>query len=242
MTQAHYFYFLTPLEELERVVKAHQHDFDELINDTFSETELVAFEKLLDCISAIFVQPVISELTFDDFYPKISEIEKQRSFFEEAKSSICLENLPDFHTNPFQITYLIELLREFDEVLVDTGGVNELVFKNEYIQNLKRFKNIFSLLPQNEVRPLELKTKKPVDPIDFLILDVFKEIDRLKENNLISFVLNQLENQSEKLKKTFFALQDEKVDASALLRKSGLNAKDFDDNLERLKFFLKKIV
>jgi hypothetical protein len=41
---------------------------------------------------------------------------------------------------------------------------------------------------------------------------------------------------------TFFAIKDEKLDASSLLRKSGLNAKDFDDNLERLKFFLKKIV
>lgn len=242
MTQAHYFYFLTPLAELERIVKAHQEDFDELVNDTFSEIELVTYEKMLDCISAIFVQPIISELIFDDFYPKESEIEKQRSFFEEAKSSICIENLPDFHTNPFQITYLIELLRVFDEVLIDTGGVNELVFKMEYLQNLKRYKNIFSLLSQTELKPLELKTSKPVDPIDFLILDVFKEIDRLKEKKLIDLAFDQLELQSDKLKKTFFAIQDEKLDASALLRKSGLNAKDFDDNLERLKFFLKKII
>lgn len=242
MSKAHYFYFLAPLPELERIVKAHQLDFDELVNDTFTEAELVTYEKMLDSISAIFVQPVISELAFDDFYPKESEALKQRSFFEECKSSICLENLPDFHSNPFQVTYLNELLRNFDEVLIDTGGVSELVFKKDYLENLKKFKNIFSLVPQTEVKPLEIKTTKPIDPIDFLILDVYKEMDRLQSLEKINFVMEQMEEQSEKLKKTFSAIKDEKLDASMLLRKSGLNAKDFDDNLERLKFFLKKIL
>jgi hypothetical protein len=241
MSKAHYFYFLTPLSELERIVEAHQLDFEELVNDNFTEIELVQFEKMLDSISAIFVQPIISELTFEDFYSKESEAVKQKSFFDECKSSICLENLPDFQSNPFQITYLIELLRNFDEVLIDTGGVNELVFKKEYVDNLKKYKNIFSLIPQTETKPLEIKTTKPVDPIDFLILDVYKELDRLQNMDKTSILSVQMEGQSEKLKKTFTAMKDEKLDASMLLRKSGLNAKDFDDNLERLKFFLKKI-
>jgi hypothetical protein len=33
----------------------------------------------------------------------------------------------------------------------------------------------------------------------------------------------------------------ENLDSTALLRKTGLNPKEFDDTLERLKFFLKKI-
>jgi hypothetical protein len=62
---------------------------------------------------------------------------------------------------------------------------------------------------------------------------------KIEKNDSVEDLLKE---QSEKLKKTFFAIKDEKLDASSLLKKSGLNAKDFDDNLERLKFFLKKIV
>jgi len=241
MSNAHYFYFLTPLAELERIVGEHQKDFEELISDTFSESEILPFEGKLDAISAVFVQPIISELTFEDFYAKESEAIKQRSFFEECRSSICLENLPDFHSNPFQITYLIELLRNFDEVLIDKGGVNELEFKKDYIDGLKRFKNIFSLVPQDGVKLLEVKTTRPVDPIDFLVLDVYKEFDRLQNLGRINVVMEQIEDHSEKMKKTFLVIKEEKLDASALLRKSGLNAKDFDDHLEKLKFFLRKI-
>lgn len=243
MTKAHYFYFLSPLGELERKVKTHQLDFDELINDTFTDSELIPFEKMLDSISAIFVQPIISELTFEDFYANPSEELKQRSFFEECKSSICLENIPDFETNPFQVTYLIELLRNFDEVLIDKGGVSELTFKKEYLEELKKYKNIFSLVPATEtIKPIPVKSSRPVDPIDFLILDVYKELDRVINSQLFSHVSSQMEQQSEKLQKTFHAMKEERLDATMLLRKSGLNAKDFDDNLERLKFFLKKIV
>ena len=242
MSKAHYFYLLMPLPELQRIVEAHQLDFEELINDTFSESELVNFEKLLDSISAIFVQPIISELTFDDFFAKENEAIKQKSYFDECKSSVCIENISDFHNNPFQVTYLFELLRNFDDALIDTGGVNTLVFKKEYLEDLKKFKNIFSLIPKEQNQSIEVKTSKPVDPIDFLILDVYKELDRLiriEKNDLVEELLKE---QSEKLKKTFFAIKDEKLDASSLFKKSGLNAKDFDDNLERLKFFLKKIV
>ena len=231
-----------PLPELQRIVEAHQLDFEELINDTFSESELVNFEKLLDSISAIFVQPIISELTFGDFFVKENEAIKQKSYFDECKSSVCIENISDFHNNPFQVTYLVELLRNFNDALIDTGGVNTLVFKKEYLEDLKRFKNIFSLIPKEQNQSIEVKKSKPVDPIDFLILDVYKELDRLIKIEKNDSVEELLKEQSEKLKKTFFALKDEKLDASSLFKKSGLNAKDFDDNLERLKFFLKKIV
>lgn len=241
MSRAHYFYLLTPLAELERIVEAHQLDFEELINDTFSESELVRFEGLLDSIAAIFVQPIIGELTFEDFYVKEAEALKQRSFFEECRSSICIENIPDFQNNPFQITYLTELLRNFDEVLIDTGGVNELMFKRDYLEELKKHKNIFSLIPQVQTKPIETNSTRPVDPIDFLILDVYKELDRLSLSGLLDVVMEKLEGLPEKSRKTFQVMNQERLDASQLLRKSGLNAKDFDDNLERLKFFLKKL-
>ncbi len=236
MSKAHYFYFRAALSEIEKIVKDHQADFDHLLNDTFTESELVLHESKLDEIGAIFVQPIFSEMTFDDFYVSEQQEAAQKDFFESCRSSICLENLPDFRTNPFQVTYLIELLRNFDEVLVDQGGTQNLVFKKEYLAELKGLKNIFSLVP-SFVPPVEARTTKPVDPIDFLIMDIYKELDRLSPE-----VIGQhLGGQSEKLLKAYDALKDERLDASMLLRKSGLNAKDFDDNLERLKFFLRRI-
>ena len=236
MSKAHYFYFRLSVHDLDKKVKAFQLDFEHLVNDTFSETELTGLETLLDDICAIFVQPIFSEMTFEDFYPNANEEQKQRDFFEAARSSICLDNLPAFESNPFQVTYLIELLRDFDEVLIDTGGVNELMFKKEYVDNLKKYKNIFSLIPDEPKKTLEVKTTRPVDPIDFLIQDVIKELQRLEAASVAEWV----KELPEKTQTVYQALLEESSDASALLKKSGLNAKDFDDNLERLKFFLKK--
>lgn len=236
MSNAHYFYFKLSVFDLEQKVKAYQLDFDQLLNDTFSEAEMLSLEPLLDQIGAAFVQPIFSEMTFDDFYANEKEADSQRSFFENAKSSICLENIPDLSMNPFQVTYIVELLRDFDEVLVDTGGVNELMFKKDYVASIKKHKNIFSLIKEEEKRPLEIKTSKPVDPIDFLLMDVYREIDRLGFQKTEEL----LRDQSEKSQKILSALAGERVDASLLLKRSGLNAKDFDDGLEKLKFFLKR--
>lgn len=236
MSNAHYFYFRLSVQDLDKKVKAFQLDFDHLVNDTFSETELASLETLLDEIGAVFVQPIFSEMTFDDFYSKESEESKQRDFFAAARSSICLENIPAFETNPFQVTYLVELLRDFDEVLIDSGGVNELMFKKEYVDNLKKYKNIFSLIADEPKKPLEVKTTRPVDPIDFLIQDVYLQLNRL-DSVEVSIWVKEL---PEKTQKVYQSMKDETLDASTLLKKSGLNAKDFDDNLERLKFFLKK--
>jgi len=81
-----------------------------------------------------------------------------------------------------------------------------------------------------------------VDPIDFLILDVYKELERLRNSAKWQEVTQGMEAQPEKTRMAYSAMLDDKLDASLLLRKSGLNAKDFDDNLERLKFYLKKII
>jgi hypothetical protein len=242
MFEAHSYYLLYPLNELERLVETHRLDFEELIKDTFSDTELERYEGMLDSIAAVTPQPLISELTFEDFYVTEGHELKQRSFFEECRSSICIENLPDFHSNPFQVTYLIELLRNFEEVLIDKGGVHEIQFKKEYIEELKRHKNIFSLIPEEIKKPVEVSTSAPIDPIDFLILDVYKEIDRLRDAKRLPEVIQGISLLSDKAQKAFKAMVDDKFDASLLLRKSGLNAKDFDDNLERLKFYLKKII
>lgn len=225
---------LLNVSTLEKVVESFQEEFDVLLEDCFNDDELKVFEKSIDSISAIYVQPILSELSFDDFYYYPELEQKQRFFFESSKSSILLENLPYFETNPFQVTYLLELLKKFDEVLVDKGGVNELMFKEDFVGELKKFKSMDQIAPSISPSKIEVKTSAPVEPIDFLIRDVYLEIERTRAATL------PLEDLSPKVQKIYHVMKESKLDATDLLKASGLIAKDFDDNLERLKFWLKK--
>ena len=238
MSRSHYFYFKLSVKDLESVVSAYLIEFDTLLEDCFSDQELLSFENLIDAIAAVYVQPILSEMSFDDLYADEIREEDQRNFFLSAKSSICLENLPYFESNPFQVTYLKILLKKFPEVLIDCGGVNTLMFKDQYLLELSKFKDIDALVPLSEPPKAEIKTSKPVDPIDFFIFDVYKEIDRLKLSERWQSL--NVDGQSDNLIKIFKVMSAEKLDSSALLRKTGLNAKTFDDTLERLKFWLKK--
>lgn len=228
-------YFHLSIRELERVVEDYQREFDEVLEDTFSDEELQKFESLIDSIAAIYVQPVSSEMSFEDFYPNPKEEGKQRAFFQGAKSSICIDNLPYFESNPFQVTYLTDLLWSFEEVLIDRGGVSELVFRKDFLEELKKYKGMDSLLKDPAPKVIEVKSSIPVTPIDFLMVDIYKELDRLKG------VPIDTESLSEKAKKIYLVMKDERLDSSTLFVKSGLIPKDFDDSLERLKFWLKKI-
>ena len=70
-------------------------------------------------------------------------------------------------------------------------------------------------------------------PIDFLIRDVYKEIERIRDIDL--------EIMPEKCQMILKPMLKEKLQAEELFSKSGLNPKSFDDHLEKLKFTLKKI-
>lgn len=234
MSRSHYFYLRLSVKELEKVIQGYQEEFDTLLEDTFSDDELLKYEKMIDSIAAIYVQPISNELSFDDFYAKPSEEDKQRLFFESAKSCICLDNLPYFESNPFQVTYILDLLWSFEEVLIDQGGVSELVFRKDYLEEIKKYKTMDSLISEPAPRVIENKTSIPVTPIDFLIVDIYKGLDRLVDKNL------DLESLSPKAQKIYEAMKGEKVDSETVFKKSGLIPKDFDDSLERLKFWLKK--
>lgn len=242
MSRTHYFYFRLTVAELESLVEAHQTDFDALVKDSFSDDMLLQNERMLDELGAVIVQPILSELSFDDFYADPNLESEQRLFFSTCRSSLCLENIPYFQTNPFQVSYLLLFLGRIQEVLIDQGGVNALVFKKHYLEELQRYKNVDSLLEEVPLKVLETQTNKPVHPIDFVILDVYKEIDRLGAANKLFSVEELISAQSEKVQKLFSMMRGEKLDANTLLKKSGLIPKDFGDFLERLKFFLRKII
>jgi hypothetical protein len=225
------------LKAAEAIVKVFQDEFETSLKDTFSEDELVSFEAKIDALSAVFVQPIFSELSFDDFTPSQEHKDRQRDFFYSSRSSLSFENLPFLETNPIQVSYLKELIDKFDQCLVDRGGNEELLFKEYFLNELCAYRDLSSLLGV-ALRPKPQTQKKfiPIDPIDFLIVDVYNELDRLKNHAL------PLDIAPEKLRKLFRMMKEEKLmDQSLLFQRSGLNAKDFDDGLERLKFILKKI-
>lgn len=225
------------LSDIDAIVEGFREEFDEALKDLFTDEELALLEPKLEALGAVFVQPILSELTFDDFYASEEQESKQRDFFEKCRTTITIENLPFLETNPFQVSYLKELLGKFPEALIDRGGVFEILFKKDYLHLLECFKDMMSLTggPKVTVKT-PVKSSAPVDPIDFLIRDVYRELDRLGEREIPS------EELSPKLQKILLVLRsDRSGDATELLRKTGLNAKDFDDGLEGLKFRLRKL-
>ncbi len=239
-----YLYTQLSVAQLNELLTSFQDYFENYLKDNFEEDELSLFEKYLDTMAEVVVQPILGELSFDDFYPDPQSEDEQRSFFTGSRSCLCLDHLPFLESNPFQVTYLKELLSRLGEVLIDQGGVSELTFKERYLAGLGKLKSADALVPPEPIKAREPKVsgKAPVNPIDFLILDVYREFERIKSANLLMAALSGLQDKSEKLKKIFFVMREEKLDADALLSKTGLGAKDFDDNLEKLKFYLKKIL
>lgn len=234
MANNHYFYTKYSLSDLDLIVSDHQKVFNHSLEDLFSDDELLRYENLIDSIAAIYVQPILSDLSFDDFYADSVFESEQKSYFLECRSSICLENIPYLETNPFQVSYLLELLGLLPGILVDRGGVNELLFEKDYGRMLTRFKKMEDLVSQVTPRPIEVKTSKPVDPIDFYIRDVYFELERLRDQKI------SIDELSPKIQKIFHVMEMGHFDASELLKRVGLNPKELDDGLERLKFWLKK--
>lgn len=238
MSHTQYYYFPISVGELQAIVEAHQTEFDEFLSDNFTEEELTANEKYIDTIAAMYPQPILAELSFDDFYARPDQEKEQREFFERCRSSISVENLPFLQGHPFQVTYLLMFLGKFSEVLIDRGGVSELAFKDEYVSELERYKSVIKVS-----RPVKIyRAPSGPDPMDGLVEDVYREVDRIRLLPSVDETRAMIFDQYPKMSKLFEALMKSKNDAGTLLAESGLNPKDFGDALERLKFFLRKRV
>ena len=222
------------VSDLDLLVESFKVSFDLQLQDLFSDEELTLMESKIDSMAAIYVQPILNELTFDDFYCDPILEQRQRQFFSECQSTILFENIPYLETNPFQVTYLIELMEKMDDVIIDCGGVSNLLYKEDFLKDIRRYKGVDTLLSKIDIKPTLKKTSTPVDPIDFLIQDVYKEFDRLKNKDLDQSEL------SEKVQKIFQIMRNDLLEGEEIFRKTGLGAKDFDDGLERLKFWLRK--
>jgi hypothetical protein len=242
MPQAHYFYSRLNLKEMETIIKDFQEKFDEALKDLFSDEELESFEAQIDEMAAVFVQPILADLSFEDLYADPQSETEQSSFFSACRSSISIENLPYFDSNPFQVTYLKDLLKRLDQVLIDCGGVSQLQFKEEYLHHLSKFRDMDSLLtdviPKATLTP---KTSLPVGPMDFLVRDVYIELLRIETSQKLEKVHEELKSMPPAFLTIFMALKEKNLQADELATRTKLNLKVFGDSLERLKFFLRRI-
>lgn len=227
-------YLRLPFRDLEKVVADYQQDFDQLLEDTFTDDELQFYEKKIEAIAALYVQTISPELSFDDFYPNPLQEKQQRDFFNEARSSICLENVPFLEDNPFQVSYLTDLIWSFDEVLIDRGGTFELMFRKDFLKELNGLRNLDSLIKDSPKKQAVTQSNLPVTAIDFLVQDIYQELNRLEGNKL------DVDELPEKAQRIFNVMRVHKSNSSELFSLVGLNPKDFDDYLEKLKFWLRK--
>lgn len=241
MSRALYLYSHLSLTAVEKIISEHQEDFDEVLEEEFSSEEQENFADMIDAIGAISAQPLISELSFDDFEADPEEEAKQRFFFEHTKSTVILENLPELGENPFQVTYLLMLIERFPELLIDWGFTSELQFKDRFLQELRSYRQLGALAKRTQeyvARP----TPKQRSAIDFIVDDVYRELNRINsqaKNELIDLERSSL---PEKMQRVLSAFESGVWTAEVLLAKSQQNPKDFGDNLERVKFFLKRLV
>jgi hypothetical protein len=240
MSRDHTFYFSIEPKVLEKIVKDFQERFDTFLLDTFSDAELAQFENLIDQIAVFFVQPILAELSFDDFYPQRDQESFQRAFFETCRSSISVENLPYFENNPFQVSYLLDFLDSVGDVLIDRGGVEVLQFKKLYREHLQKFKSLDSLLGPLPILKLP-RTNVPVHAIDFLVKDTYTELNQIKSDGKMALFMEEIKSLPTGMQKVIDVLHTGDFDAETLMIKSSLGPKEFGDQLERLKFFLRRI-
>jgi uncharacterized protein YfkK (UPF0435 family) len=234
MPRTHYFFSKLSENELELVHFHHRKEFDALLEDTFSESELKGLEKMLESMAPVFVEERHQDLSFDDYYS--DRPDEDREFFEATQSNLIFENMPFFENNPLQVTYLRMLLSRVDKFLIDTGGVESLMNKEQYLIELAPFKGLESLIKE-EIKPK--MSQGPSDITDFLALDVYKELTRLRAKDVLDKIEIDL-SEREKLKKIYSVMRRQELSPMEVQKKSGLIPKDFVDCLESLKFFLKR--
>lgn len=228
-----YLYSAHPPLELEVLVDEHKKAFETELGDLFSDEDLVRFERHLDELATLDVQPRLEALSLDDFAIDEAARASLAQFFEECRSVVCLENVPFLENNPFQVSYLRGLFRRVGPLLVDLGGLVELMTSEEFLASIARLRSVDDLVPAIEV---VAKPRAPEPTLaDLLLVDVYRELDRLEGQVPLAAM-------SERQQKIFAHLRAGRPSAVELLKLSGLNPKDFGDGLESLKFFLKRQV
>jgi hypothetical protein len=246
MAFTYYFYSSHSVDGLKVVLEKTETAFDELLQSYEDQPYIKENEKLISLIANVIPGPILAELSFDDFSVEEGRTDEMQTYFSKAKSCLVLENVPYLQTNPFQVSWLTLLLNFIGPCMIDTGSITPVKNCDDLKIILKKSKSLEQVL-DIAIKPNVVKSAPqnfiPVEPLDFIVRDVFREFQRLQNENRLEVIERSIES-NEKMKKLFWALKnnfsDGPTSAENLCRKSNLNPKDFGDFLERLKFLMKR--
>lgn len=213
-------------KELLKIIEDYQSDFDEILKEEFSEDELESLADSLDTLASVDVTSRTQDVTIDDFEIENKDLPLMSDAFGKTKSVLVFDELPFLDTHPLQVTYLKNLLWSFREGIVDRGGVNKLIFLKDYLLILKKYKGMDALnLSVPEVQKVVIPG--PTDP-----LSVIYEL-------VLNSKISEINHHSEKMKMIFHLIRNQKISKENLFKESRLSLKDFGDEIERLRIYLK---
>ena len=225
---------------MKELVQAQEKLFEEWLLDSFTEDEMDFYQDMIDSISSVLIDLKINEIKFEDFDAITGDTSLKEILFHKSITTISLSDLPYLENNPFQVSYLVMLLNQLNVVLIDPGGLEDLLLKEEYLVKLSEFKKADDLLfsPSYQSSVIQKTSQKVYDPIERLVTEIYNELKRLEVGGILPI---SGDNLPEKTRKILMVMQQDYYDSNHLLRLTDLHPKDFDDHLEKLKFYLKKV-
>jgi hypothetical protein len=225
---------------LKELVEAQEKLFEEWLLDNFTDDEIDFYQDMIDSISSVLIDSKIDELKFEDYEAIRGDISFKKILFHKSITTISFSDLPYLENNPFQVSYLTMLLNQLNIVLIDPGGLEDLLLKEEYLVKLGEFKKADDLLfrPSYQQSIVQNTSQKVYDPIDKLVTEIYNELKRLEVAGILPMSGDDL---PEKTRKILISIQQDYYDSNQLLALTALHPKDFDDHLEKLKFYLKKV-
>lgn len=234
MTGPIYLYSTLHEDALQALIAQQGKDFDILLGDLFSDDELERYEKWLDHLALLDANAILSELTVDDLNIAPEQTQAQVDFFQKCKSTVSIENLGFIETNPFQVSYLLAFLERMDECLVDLGGMEDLVFKTQWQGDLRRLRQMETLVRIERPLPV-IPLAATITQVDRIVHEIYRELERLGVETI------DTSEMAEKRTRIITPMLQGQYSSNELLTLSGLNPKDFGDGLEGLKFYLKRL-
>lgn len=225
---------------LEELFQVHQKQFEEWLNDSFTDEELDFFQEKIDTIAHVLIDLKVDSIGFEDYESISGDRELKNDLFNRLNTTISLNDMPFLESNPFQVSYLFLLVNKLENILIDPGSLNDLLSKDEYLKKLDTFKKAEDLLINFSptVQAPKKTHSRVFDPIDYLITEIYNELKRLEVAGKLPIIATDL---PEKAQKLLAVMQTDYFNASDLLRLTSLHPKDFDDHLEKLKFYLRKV-
>jgi hypothetical protein len=203
------------------------------------DERLGQLDRLCDELCAVELHSVIEGLSLEDFEYDHELQDEYAQFFKEVQGCVSFVGLTDPSLNPLLTSYMEHWLMSVKDGLIDLGGLNEVIRKSIYLEQLKSLPSTNKWLealpkPKEKNRPLKVHD----NPIQFLIDDIVRLMDQSSEQALLTFEDDI--NQQAKLLTLWGPLKNKVFDARDLLSASGLHPKDFGDSLERLRLLMRR--